>query len=473
MAQSANSARNTGCFGTSLVLSAGMTMLILLVIVVGLVYRCTTADDREKLLAAAIGKIRTAKVAADRSADRTRAITETFRNALIERLKTPLAAPAIVALNVAVFTLMAVGSGPLADPETALGFGASVGPRTTNGEWWRLITATFVHSGLIALLINSACVLQIGVILERMVGRPAFAGVYVAAGIFSGLAALSSYPIAISHGASGAVFGLYGFLLATWAWSLFPASPVTMPVIAAKRLAPLAGVFALYNLFDGSLPFGAELAGLLTGLVAGAALSKGVDEGIVPPHRVVPALVSTLAIAFAFAAPLRGIADVRPEIAHVVETEDRTAAAYQTAADRFKSGKMSADALAQVIDRSIVPELQEVDARLKALKHVPPEHQPLVADAEEYVRLRRESWRLRADGLRRSSNPTARRVSKTERESDESWRMRTESQYRGKVMTLAKAEGTERASLEALQRIKPAAPIVTATDSVTVTPTRP
>ena len=445
-------------------------MLILLIIVVGLIYRCTTPDDRQKLFANVIGRIRTAKGAADRSADRTRAITEPFRNALVERVKMPLVAPAIVALNVAVFVLMVVGSGPLSDPETLIGFGGSFGPRTTNGEWWRLITATFVHSGLIALLINSACILQIGMILERQVGRLAFGGVYVAAGIFSGLAALSSYPIDVGHGASAAVFGLYGFLMATWAWSHFPASPVTMPVIAAKRMAPLAGVFALYNMFDGSMPFGAELTGVLVGLVAGGALSKSIDEGIVPPHRVVPALVSTLAIAFACAVPLRGIADVRPEIAHVVETEDRTAAAYQTAADRFKSGKLTADALAQVIDRSIVPELQEVDARLKALKHVPPEHQPLVADAEEYVRLRRESWRLRADGLRRSSNPTARRVSKTERESDESWRMRTESQYRGKVMTLAKAEGTERASLEALQRIKPPVPTVTATDSITVTP---
>src|SRR4029079_7285313 len=117
--------------------------------------------------------------------------------------------------------------------------------------------------------------------------------------------------------------------------------------------------------------------------------------------------------------------------------------------------KLSADALAQVIDASIVPELQAVDSRLKALTRVPPEYQPLAGGAAEYVRRRRESWRLRSDGLRRSATPTPRRVVKKEEESAESWRMRTESQYRGKVLTLAKAEGAERASLEMLDRIRP------------------
>src|SRR5262249_33658427 len=104
-----------------------MTMFIFLLIVVGLVYRCTTPDDRAELLATVLGRIKTAKVAADRSADRSREITEPFRNALIERVKLPLAAPAIVALNIVVFTLMLVGSGPLSDPQTAMGFGGSFG----------------------------------------------------------------------------------------------------------------------------------------------------------------------------------------------------------------------------------------------------------------------------------------------------------------------------------------------------------
>ena len=93
---------------------------------------------------------------------------------------------------------------------------------------------------------------------------------------------------------------------------------------------------------------------------------------------------------------------------------------------QFKLGTVKADALAQVIERKITPELHAMQARLKTLGRVPPEHQPLLASAEEYLKLRDESWRLRAAALHKSSMPA-----------------------------LRKAESAERASLEALDRIKP------------------
>ena len=93
---------------------------------------------------------------------------------------------------------------------------------------------------------------------------------------------------------------------------------------------------------------------------------------------------------------------------------------------QFKLGTLSAEALAQTIERKITPELAAAQARLKTLGRVPPEHQPLLASAEEYLRLRDESWRLRAAALHKSS-----------------------------MSALRKAEGAERASLEAFEKIKP------------------
>ena len=81
--------------------------------------------------------------------------------------------------------------------------------------------------------------------------------------------------------------------------------------------------------------------------------------------------------------PLRNIADVRPEITRVVATEERTATTYQAAFDAFRKGRISAEALAPLAERKILPELQAADARLTALKNVPPEHRPLVTDALE------------------------------------------------------------------------------------------
>ena len=140
-------------------------------------------------------------------------------------------------------------------------------------------------------------------------------------------------------------------------------------------------------------------------------------------------MAATVVVAIMSAVPLRGMADVRPEIARVLEVEQRTAATYQAAVTQFKLGTVSPDGLAQVIERKVMPELQAMQTRLKALGRIPAEHQPLLAGAEEYLRLRDESWRLRAAALHKSSMPA-----------------------------LRKAETAERASLEALDRLKPAEP---------------
>ncbi len=70
----------------------------------------------------------------------------------------------------------------------------------------------FVHTGLFQLLVNCAALVQLGLILERLVGHITFAAVYLAAGVLASLVSLSDYPMAISAGASGAIFGLYGLL---------------------------------------------------------------------------------------------------------------------------------------------------------------------------------------------------------------------------------------------------------------------
>ena len=57
-------------------------------------------------------------------------------------------------LNVLVFVLMIFSPGAVSDPETLVSWGASVGPRTTNGEWWRVITSLFVHGGFWALVMT-------------------------------------------------------------------------------------------------------------------------------------------------------------------------------------------------------------------------------------------------------------------------------------------------------------------------------
>ena len=439
-------------------------MMILLVILVlaGYALYTMTPDERTRLRERLVD---TAHRAKDEAA-RRQAEPEPFRDALRQRTPWPIVMPAFVALNVIVFLMMG-GGGSL--PEKLVEWGASFGPRTTNGEWWRLAASMFVHTGFLQLLVNCAALVQLGLILERLVGHITFGAVYLAAGVLASLVTLSDYPMAITAGASGAIFGLYGLLAASSAWTVIQRGPrqavepqpatigtfgfnqlaieetetepepaesndasselrpsVAMTLTAAKRLAPVAAVFVLYNLASGSLGIAAELAGFSAGFICGVVLTNGVSVRTPPVPRVAITMAVTVVVAVASAVPLRGLADVRPEISRVIEVEGSTTTAYQAAVKQFKLGTLSAEALAQTIERKITPELQAAQARLKTLGRVPPEHQPLLASAEEYLRLRDESWRLRAAALHKSS-----------------------------MSALRKAEGAERASLEAFEKIKP------------------
>jgi membrane associated rhomboid family serine protease len=432
-------------------------MILFLLIVLGLAFHVMSPEQRSRLARAVLAAARHVK------GEATRRRPDSFKDALRERTRWAIVTPALVALNVTIFVFMLAGAGAVGDPATLVAWGGNFGPRTTNGEWWRLVTAVFVHSGMLHLLVSVAGLVQAGLVLERLVGRLAFAAVYVVAGVFANLVGLSTHPVSVSVGASGAIFGIYGLLLAASIWGLLHRSTMTLPLKTVKRLSPAAGLFILYcllNHFNGATDRpqgGADLAGFVAGLVFGLVLTRTVSDRKAPARWVAAAMAPAVAIAVAVAVPLRGIADVRPEIERVVAVEDRTSSAYQVAVDRFREGRMTAEALARLIDRTIMPELQAADARLKALDKVPPEHRPLVADAEEYVRLRSESWRLRSEGLRKTTGLARREAGRIERASAETSRSRAEAQHQAGMLTLGKAEGTERASLEALQRIRPAA----------------
>ena len=111
------------------------------------------------------------------------------------------------------------------------------------------------------------------------------------------------------------------------------------------------------------------------------------------------------------------LTDVRPELERLIVLEARTARDYDTAVAQFKLGATSAEALAGMITRSVMPELLASRTRIGALDRIPAEHRAVVARAEEYLRLRHESWRLRAEALQQRSMAALRRADLAERAS--------------------------------------------------------
>ena len=395
-----------------------MTWLFFLAVISGVAFYFTTPDERRRFF---IG-LRAAARAARDVARRRRAECAPFYDALRERTSFALVTLVLVALNVAIFIGMVFGAGSLADPATAIAWGGNVGPRTTNGEWWRLISAGFVHAQPVLLVANLAGLFQLGLLLERLVGHIAFAVVYLASGVFASLASLVVLPVAVSAGASGAVFGIYGLLFATLFWGFLERSPATIPVKALGSLAPAAGFFGLSSVLAAQGGGWVEFAGLATGLASGLFIARGVGASKPPARRVAAVMSGAMVVALAATFPLRGITDARPEVDRVIAAEAHMAGTYRTAVVRFNEGRIPTGALTRLIDREIVPEVRAARARLVALTGVPREHRQMLAAAEEYLRLREESWRLRSEALQTTNMATLRKADRTEWDSLEAFK---------------------------------------------------
>ncbi len=99
---------------------------------------------------------------------------------------------------------------------TSSGFlpGAAFGPAVLSGHWWQLLTALFVHFDAEHLIGNLIFLWIFGSRVERILDRGAFLALYLACGLASGLMSLILKPELDTCGASGAIFGLAGALLA-------------------------------------------------------------------------------------------------------------------------------------------------------------------------------------------------------------------------------------------------------------------
>jgi membrane associated rhomboid family serine protease len=289
-----------------------------------------------------------------------------------------------------------------------------------------LSTIIFIRAPVIDLFVSAVCLLQIGLILERLVGRMAFTTVYLAAGVAAGIGSLSATPSGMSVGASGPVLGLYGLLLVTSIWGMVHRSSLTIPLSVTKQLAPVAAVFVLYKLTTTGLGNVAELAALVCGLVGGIVIARDVNERIPRTRPLATAMATIVTVVSLYAVtmmhrPPNDTVDVRSEIERVIAVEGRTADLYEKEVDRFRRGRTTAAALTEVIEKGIVPELHVVALRLRALQDVPPEHRGLIAAAKKFLKLRDESWRLRAAALRTSDIPGLRQADIKEQASREAF----------------------------------------------------
>jgi rhomboid protease GluP len=175
----------------------------------------------------------------------------------------------LIAINLLVYIAMAVSSKQIDfSVETLVRWGGDYAPLTRNGEWWRLLTSTFVHGGLLHVALNMWCLLMLGPLAELAFGKLPYVAAYIATGLCASLTSTLYHPNSIGVGASGAIFGVAGFLIT-------PLALKRLTVYSTSKSSTLKMLlqFAVINLAIGSVikvvDVSAHVGGLISGLVIG------------------------------------------------------------------------------------------------------------------------------------------------------------------------------------------------------------
>ena len=189
--------------------------------------------------------------------------------------KTYFFTPLLLYANIIIFVAMVASGANLFSPSIhdLLKWGGDYKLLTLNGQYWRLVTALFVHDGIIHLFANMYAFLIIAILLEPLIGRFRFGLAYLFTGIAASITSLWLNPAIIGVGASGAILGLYGIYI----------SLVTTSTVSKKTrliILPSMLVYTLYiiasGLMNAKVDNAAHLGGFITGIIFGYVLYFGI-----------------------------------------------------------------------------------------------------------------------------------------------------------------------------------------------------
>jgi membrane associated rhomboid family serine protease len=206
----------------------------------------------------------------------------------------------LIALNVAAYLAEIAGGGgglsPGGGSSILLDFGL-FGPFVADGEWYRLLTSGFLHANLIHIGFNMFALFFLGRILEPGIGTPRFVALYLASLFAGSFGALLLDPNALTIGASGAVFGIFGG---------------TFVIARERRIEGLASSIGLVLLLNLAITFGnpeisigGHLGGLAGGVLCALTIVAGergmLGQSRLPMELAAMAAITVLSIASAIA----------------------------------------------------------------------------------------------------------------------------------------------------------------------------
>ena len=181
----------------------------------------------------------------------------------------------LIVVNLAVYGYSVVVGGRIdgIDLRVLAHIGALYAPAIVEGgEWWRLLSAMFLHGGLTHLLTNMVSLFIVGRLLERFVSVSAYMMLYLISGVIGGLLSLYAHPLSIGVGASGAIFGIFGALI-----GIIVVNKARMGGYfreAMREIAAVLGINLVIGIVVPEIDMTAHIGGLVTGIVGGWLYAK-------------------------------------------------------------------------------------------------------------------------------------------------------------------------------------------------------
>jgi len=303
--------------------------------------------------------------------------SEDFLDALFSRVPRAGVTLALVGLNVVVFVALAIQAGALWHVPGAVlaDWGGNYAVQTRAGQWWRLVSALFLHGGLLHVSLNMLALYQAGQLAERLFGHRRFLFIYLACGVLASVASVWWRPDGLSIGASGAVFGVFGALL-----SHVLVCRASVPPGLFLRLRKALLGFIVYSLIAGFLLPGidnaAHVGGLLAGLVLGAALAEPLGETALRLDRVVVGVGVVVVAAFLLWQETPPVKPARMQTyafdavgAQIGPQETELVQRYHLLADALRSGRISDAEAVAVIENELIPGWKALEDAVAAAGH--------------------------------------------------------------------------------------------------------
>lgn len=201
---------------------------------------------------------------------------------------------ALLAINIIVFAIMTL-SGGSENTANLIRFGAVVKPYIADGQWWRLLTASFIHIGFMHILFNMYFLYQLGPVFERLYGSTNFLIIYLLAGIMGNLVSFAfGSPQTVSAGASTSLYGIFGLALGMM---LNYRDDAVLRGFGASFLSVIA-INIVYSLLSPSVGMLGHLGGLLGGLLL-AGVFPVINRSLANGTRII-SITAFVVLAFLF-----------------------------------------------------------------------------------------------------------------------------------------------------------------------------